>query len=109
MLGCSNRIKTANLQAFDIFSQVCNGEILTVRIPTADDGRYIYWEFATDDYDLAFGVSFEWNKCPDPEVTLDVNDSESEDDDDFWDDDEYLTDVVNLSGQKCPFRFGQTN
>lgn len=78
---------------------MCNGEILTVRIPTADDGRYIYWEFATDDYDLAFGVCFEWNKCPDPEVTLDVNDSESEDDDDFWDDDEHLTDVVSQTQQ----------
>lgn len=77
--------------------QVCSGEVLTVRIPTADDGRFIYWEFATDDYDLAFGVSFEWNKCPDAEVTLDVNDSASEGEDDLWDDDDHLTDIVSVS------------
>lgn len=74
---------------------MCSGEILTVRIPTSDDGRFIYWEFATDDYDLAFGVSFEWNKCPDIEVTLDVNDSDTEEEDDFWADDDHLTDVVS--------------
>ncbi|OQR79314.1 Golgi resident protein GCP60-like [Tropilaelaps mercedesae] len=80
--------------------KVCNGEVLTVRIPTADDGRFIYWEFATDDYDLAFGVYFEWNKCPEAEVTLDVNDSESENDDDFWDDDEHFTDINDIEAPK---------
>ncbi|XP_003739341.1 Golgi resident protein GCP60 [Galendromus occidentalis] len=88
------------LQGDNGMLKVCSGEILTVRIPTSDDGRFIYWEFATDDYDLAFGVNFEWNKCPDIEVTLDVNDTDTEEEDDFWADDEHLTDVNDIEAPK---------
>ncbi|KAF4083782.1 hypothetical protein AMELA_G00121320 [Ameiurus melas] len=39
---------------------VGRGEVLTVHIPTHDDGSTFFWEFATDDYDIAFGLYFEW-------------------------------------------------
>lgn len=39
---------------------VGRGEVLTVRIPTNKDGTFFFWEFATDHYDIAFGLNFEW-------------------------------------------------
>lgn len=37
---------------------VNQGILLTIQVPTYPDGRFIYWEFATDDYDIGFGVDF---------------------------------------------------
>ncbi|KAL7861702.1 hypothetical protein SRHO_G00131430 [Serrasalmus rhombeus] len=39
---------------------VGRGEVLTVRVPTHEDGTYLFWEFATDHYDIGFGLYFEW-------------------------------------------------
>ncbi|TSO67444.1 Golgi resident protein GCP60 [Bagarius yarrelli] len=39
---------------------VGRGEVLTVHIPTHHDGTTFFWEFATDYYDIAFGLYFEW-------------------------------------------------
>ena len=35
------------------------GESLTIRVPTHPDGKCIVWEFATDNYDIGFGLFFE--------------------------------------------------
>ena len=40
---------------------VGRGEVVTVRVPTHEEGAYLFWEFATDSYDLGFGVYFEWS------------------------------------------------
>ena len=39
---------------------VGRGECVTVRVPTRADGSALYWEFATENFDIAFGLSFEW-------------------------------------------------
>ncbi|XP_051502656.1 Golgi resident protein GCP60-like [Myxocyprinus asiaticus] len=39
---------------------VGRGEMLTVRVPTHEDGSHLFWEFATDHYDIGFGLYFEW-------------------------------------------------
>ncbi|KAK1793077.1 hypothetical protein P4O66_011484 [Electrophorus voltai] len=39
---------------------VGRGEVLTVRVSTHEDGSYLFWEFATDHYDIGFGLYFEW-------------------------------------------------
>jgi hypothetical protein len=54
--------------------------IIKVRVPTHEDGRCIFWEFATDYYDIGFGLYFEWSKAQSNTVTVHVSDS-SEDDD----------------------------
>jgi hypothetical protein len=33
---------------------------VTVHVPTHKDGSALLWEFATDSYDIAFGLFFEW-------------------------------------------------
>lgn len=43
---------------------VGRGETVTVRIPTYESGSALYWEFATQDYDIGFGASFESQESP---------------------------------------------
>lgn len=35
--------------------------ILQIRVPTHQNGTSLFWEFATDDLDIGFGLSFEWS------------------------------------------------
>lgn len=65
--------------------RIGHGDTVTVRVPTHDGGNCLFWEFATDSYDVGFGVYFEWGKSPTTEVTVHI--SESDDDEDGLDDD----------------------
>ena len=56
--------------------QVSHGETVTVRVPTHKDGTALFWEFATDHYDLAFGLFFEWTETEETEVSVHISDSE---------------------------------
>ncbi len=64
----------------DAIIKVGSGETVTVRVPTHEDGRLIFWEFASDYYDVGFGLFFEWTISPSNNVTVHVSDS-SEDED----------------------------
>ncbi|XP_076155791.1 Golgi resident protein GCP60 isoform X2 [Alosa pseudoharengus] len=44
----------------DSIITVGRGEVVTIRVPTNEDGKYMFWEFATDHYDIGFGLYFEW-------------------------------------------------
>lgn len=62
-------------------------------MPTNANGKCIFWEFATDNYDIGFGIYFEWSKPVTNEVTVHVSDSD--DDEDFVDED-YLSTTDDL-------------
>ncbi|KAB0391749.1 hypothetical protein E2I00_004879, partial [Balaenoptera physalus] len=66
-------------QDADSVITVGRGEVVTVRVPTHEEGSYLFWEFATDNYDIGFGVYFEWTDSPNTAVSVHV--SESSDDD----------------------------
>lgn len=66
--------------------KIGHGDIVTVRVPTHDGGSCLYWEFATDSYDIGFGVFFEWGKPSTNEVSVQVCDSD--DDEEGGDDDD---------------------
>ena len=59
----------------DAIIKIGSGETVTVRVPTHEDGRFLYWEFATDYYDIGFGLYFEWTISPSNNVTVQVSDS----------------------------------
>ena len=77
------------------------------RVPTHLDGRSLYWEFATDGYDIGFGLFFEWVDPEDtqvgqvannqffspPQVTVPISDSEDESE-------EYITDEEREEGEE---------
>lgn len=72
----------------DSVLSIGHGETVTVRVPTHADGSALFWEFATDSYDVAFGLFFEWVDHDETEISVHISDSEDEDLDDD-DDDEY--------------------
>ena len=45
-------------------------------------GKYIFWEFATDYYDVGFGLYFEWTVAPSTAISVHVSDS-SEDEEEY--------------------------
>ncbi|KAG8448986.1 hypothetical protein GDO86_015885 [Hymenochirus boettgeri] len=49
---------------------VRRGEVMTVRVPTHPEGKRLCWEFATDDYDIGFGMYFDWTPVTSTAVTL---------------------------------------
>lgn len=59
---------------------VKRGEVVTIRVPTHPEGKRVCWEFATDDYDIGFGVYFDWTPVTSTDITVQVSDS-SEDED----------------------------
>lgn len=67
----------------DSIIKVGHGETVTVRVPTVDDGSCLFFEFATDSYDIGFGLFFEWTKsATEQQVSVHVSDSEDTEDDD---------------------------
>lgn len=66
--------------------RVNHGDTVTVKVPTHEGGSCLFWEFATDSYDIGFGVYFEWGKPPTTEVSVHI--SESDEDDDTIEEDE---------------------
>lgn len=65
---------------------VGRGEVLTVRVPTHQNGSHLFWEFATDHYDIGFGLYFEWKDLTIPtdsknegESTTDANEGKKVD------------------------------
>ncbi|XP_068088922.1 Golgi resident protein GCP60 [Hyperolius riggenbachi] len=62
-------------QDADSVITVGRGEVVTVRVPTHDEGSYLFWEFATDNFDIGFGVYFEWTDSPNTAVSVHVSES----------------------------------
>ncbi|XP_046981716.1 Golgi resident protein GCP60 [Schistocerca americana] len=72
----------------DAIIKVGHGETVTVRVPTHEDGTCLFWEFATDNYDIGFGVYFEWAKPTTSQVSVHIAESEEEDEEEFDDDED---------------------
>ncbi|XP_074852815.1 protein TMED8 [Carettochelys insculpta] len=70
---------------------VKRGEVVTVRVPTHPDGKRVCWEFATDDYDIGFGVYFDWTTVTSTAITVQVSESSDEEDEEEDDEIEGLT------------------
>lgn len=65
-------------QDADSVITVGRGEVVTVRVPTHEEGAYLFWEFATDYYDIGFGVFFEWTDAASAAVSVHVSESSDE-------------------------------
>ena len=76
-------ISVPKWQIFEFIYQVGHGETVTVRVPTHSEGNALFWEFATDSYDVAFGLFFEWTDTDEKEISVHVSDSEDEDLDEY--------------------------
>ncbi|XP_026212597.1 protein TMED8 [Anabas testudineus] len=59
---------------------VYRGDIMTVHVPTVPEAKKVCWEFATDGYDIGFGIYFDWTPVTNRSITVHI--SESSDDED---------------------------
>nr|XP_020446860.1 protein TMED8 isoform X1 [Monopterus albus] len=59
---------------------VYRGDIMTVNVPTVPEAKKVCWEFATDGYDIGFGIYFDWTPVTNRSITVHI--SESSDDED---------------------------
>lgn len=59
---------------------VYRGDIMTVHVPTVPEANKVCWEFATDGYDIGFGIYFDWTPVTSRAITVHI--SESSDDED---------------------------
>lgn len=86
--------------------RVGHGDCVTVRVPTLEGGSSLFWEFATDSYDIGFGVYFEWAKPDTTEVSVHVSESDDELDDNEVEneDDEEITCVDDLESGSQPMQ-----
>lgn len=86
--------------------RVGHGDCVTVRVPTLEGGSSLFWEFATDGYDIGFGVYFEWAKPDTTEVSVHVSESDDEADENDAEEideiDEEITCVDDLESGSQP-------
>lgn len=80
---------------------VKRGEVVTIRVPTHPEGKRVCWEFATDDYDIGFGVYFDWTPVTSTDITVQVSDS-SEDEDEDEEEEEEIEGKFNFN-RICSF------
>ncbi|KAL1505477.1 hypothetical protein ABEB36_005041 [Hypothenemus hampei] len=59
--------------------RVGRGETVTVRVPTHPHGSQLFWEFATDHFDIGFGLYFEFGTPTTEEVSVHLCESDDED------------------------------
>ncbi|XP_037341688.2 protein TMED8 [Pungitius pungitius] len=64
----------------DSMVTVYRGDIMTVHVPTVPEAKKVCWEFATDSYDIGFGIYFDWTPVTSRSITVHI--SESSDDED---------------------------
>ncbi|XP_037096829.1 protein TMED8 [Syngnathus acus] len=64
----------------DSMVTVYRGDIMTVHVPTKPEAKKVCWEFATDGYDIGFGIYFDWTPVTSRAITVHI--SESSDDED---------------------------
>ena len=61
---------------------VYRGDIMTVHVPTVPEGKQVCWEFATDGYDIGFGIYFDWTPVTSRAITVHVSESSDDEDED---------------------------
>ncbi|KAK1150364.1 protein TMED8-like [Acipenser oxyrinchus oxyrinchus] len=60
---------------------VYRGDVVTVHVPTVPEGKRLCWEFATDNYDIGFGIYFDWMPVTSRLITVHVSESSDDEDD----------------------------
>ncbi|KAM5176475.1 protein TMED8 isoform 1-T1 [Callospermophilus lateralis] len=91
---------------------VKRGEVVTIRVPTHPEGKRVCWEFATDDYDIGFGVYFDWTPVTSTDITVQVSDSSEEEDEEEEEEEEIeepvpVGDVERGSRSSLRGRYGE--
>ncbi|XP_053489426.1 protein TMED8 [Ictalurus furcatus] len=69
-------------QEKDSVVTIYRGDIMTVHVPTIPEAKHVCWEFATDGYDIGFGVYFDWSPVTTRAITVHISESSDDEDED---------------------------
>lgn len=75
-------LKTKLRQEKDSVVTVYRGDIMTVHVPIVPEAKRVCWEFATDGYDIGFGVYFDWSPVTSRAITVHISESSDDEDED---------------------------
>ncbi|XP_060789058.1 protein TMED8 [Neoarius graeffei] len=75
-------LKAKLRQEKDSVVTVYRGDIMTVHVPTIPEAKHVCWEFATDGYDIGFGVYFDWSPVTSRAITVHISESSDDEDED---------------------------
>lgn len=76
-------LKAKLRQEKDSVVTVYRGDIMTVHVPTIPEAKRVCWEFATDGYDIGFGVYFDWSPVTTRDITVHISESSDDEDEDY--------------------------
>lgn len=80
--------------------EVKESTLVIIQVPTYPDGKFVYWEFATDDFDIGFGLEFVYEKHLEQPMELKIYENIDEDDmDDMIEEDHWS--LSAKSGENC--------
>ncbi len=65
-----------------------------MRVPTREDASCLFWEFASDNFDVGFGVQFEWIAEPPQKICLQVFDTDEDENEESNEDGQSEVQVV---------------
>uniref|UniRef100_W5MXY0 Zgc:163014 n=1 Tax=Lepisosteus oculatus TaxID=7918 RepID=W5MXY0_LEPOC len=74
-------LKAKLRQEKDCVVTVYRGDIMTVHVPTIPEGKRVCWEFATDNYDIGFGIYFDRTPVTSRAITVQISESSDDEDD----------------------------
>ncbi|XP_026881280.1 protein TMED8 isoform X2 [Electrophorus electricus] len=75
-------LKAKLRQEKDSVVTIYRGDIMTVNVPTVPEAKRVCWEFATDGYDIGFGVYFDWSPVTSRAITVHISESSDDEDED---------------------------
>ncbi|KAJ8288825.1 hypothetical protein COCON_G00014840 [Conger conger] len=75
-------LKTKLRQEKDSVVTVYRGDVMTVHVPTVPEAKQVCWEFATDGYDIGFGIYFDWTPVTNRAITVHISESSDDEDED---------------------------
>lgn len=75
-------LKAKLRQEKDCMVTVYRGDVMTVHVPTLPDAKKVCWEFATDSYDIGFGIYFDWTPVTTRAITVHISESSDDEDED---------------------------
>ncbi|XP_073725625.1 protein TMED8-like [Misgurnus anguillicaudatus] len=75
-------LKAKLRQEKDSMVTIYRGDVMTVHVPTIPEAKRVCWEFATDGYDIGFGVYFDWSPVTSRAITVHISESSDDEDED---------------------------
>lgn len=76
-------LKAKLRQEKDSVVTVYRGDIMTVHVPAIPEAKHVCWEFATDGYDIGFGIYFDWSPVTTRDITIHISESSDDEDEDY--------------------------